>query len=109
MHAGICQRQQFGACGHRVAVAVPPHAQLRIGGVGGVDPAVVVAVQVGQRGEAVGRPGAAGQNGVVAEQFAAIVDLAVAVPVPHQQAVVLAGPASGFREAVAVVVEVNSN
>ena len=55
-----------------------------------------------------GSPHPVGQQGIVAEKLGPIIYDAVAIPVPHQQAVALAHPAGQFRKAVSVIVKVGS-
>jgi hypothetical protein len=99
------QREEFALVAGAVLVQVAPHAQLGKGRVGQVEHTVAVEVEVAQGGPAVGCGLPIGQQGVVAEQLAARVDGAVAVAVPHQQAIVPPHPGRARPHAIGVVVE----
>jgi len=109
LDAVFVQGMQFARVAAAVAVGVLPDLQIGPEGVGRVDASVRVAVPFGQGGKAVGGKLAGLEPGLVAEEFAAGVDLAAAVAIPHQQAVVLADPAGLLGEAVGVVVEVGAS
>lgn len=70
--------------------------------------AVTIGVELLQGLKTVSRPASVGQDIPVAEQLAPVIDLPVAVVVPHQQGIVRPDPAGLFSEAVAVVVEVST-
>ncbi|MEZ5615819.1 MAG: hypothetical protein R3E35_11465 [Rhodocyclaceae bacterium] len=72
----------------------------------GVDRVVAVAVVLAERLEAVGGQLSAGQAGEVAEHFGAVAEHVVGIGVEDEHAAARGHPAGGFREAVAVVVEV---
>ena len=109
LDAGFGQGEEFACVGHGVTIPVFPDAKLGEGGVRSVDPAVGVTVEVGEGGKAVGGSLSVGEKGMVAKEFAAIVDPAIAVAVEDEQAVVFARPAALFGKAVAVVVEMETS
>ena len=76
-----------------VTVCVDPYAELAEGGICSGDLAVVVGVERRQCIEAIARSLAIGQYGRATEQFGAVVDLAVAIDVHHQQALSGTDPA----------------
>ena len=84
------------------------HPQLAEDIIPGIDYAVMVYVQFRQGGKTVNSPHPVGQQGIVAEKLGPIIYDAVAIPVPHQQAVALAHPAGQFRKAVSVIVKAGS-
>ena len=108
-HAQAVQAEEFVGLAEAVLVQVFPELELGVGGVIGVEEGVAIEVEVGQGFEAVGGElpgaGAAREAGVVAKQFAAVVDAAIAVEVAHQNAFTGGDPAAGGFNAVAVVVE----
>ena len=104
-HTRLLQGQQFAGIGQAVAVRILPDSQAGKGRVRGIDAAIEVRIELGQRVKAIGPPGAAAR--VVAEQFAAIVDPAIPVPVEHQQPVIRPHPAGALGKAVLVMVEVD--
>ena len=105
--AGLGKGNEFALVGDAVLVEVAPNLDVGVLGVGAVELAVVVGIEVGERGEAVGGPLAVTQCRVGAEEFAAVVDRAVAVAVEHEQGVVALDPTGAGLDAVAVVVEEN--
>ena len=86
-------------------VQIAPNAQALENGILRIDNAVLVGIVLRQRGIAVCGRAAVGEQGVVAEQLAAVADAAVAVQIQGQQPVVGRHPAAGGADAVAVVVE----
>ncbi|MEZ7912510.1 MAG: hypothetical protein QMB55_11855 [Propionivibrio sp.] len=99
---------EFAGVRNAVLVEVAPEAEVGVAGVLGVDPAVGVAVEFAQGGVAVSRGLPVGEQGVVAEEFAAGVDRSIAVAVEDEQAVVGLGPRRSGLDAVGVVVEMCS-
>ncbi|MDZ4074027.1 MAG: hypothetical protein U1E04_04650 [Hylemonella sp.] len=92
---------------HAVLVQVAPNAQFRVGGVGDGDLTVGITVERTESGKAVGGGLAVGQQGLVAEEFAAGVDGAVAIQIANEHAVVGADPLGAGADAVGIVVEEN--
>ncbi len=90
-----------------VLVEITPDSEAGEVGVLCIDDAVVVAVEIGQGIEAVGRQRTVGFDGGVAKQFAPVIYRAVAVPVPDHKAVIGTDPAGGGLDAVCVLVEQN--
>jgi len=103
--AGLGEGLQFVGLADAVLVAVAPEADVGELGVESAEEAVVVAVEVGQGGEAVGGFLAVGEHGVDAEEFVAVVDRAVAVLAEREEGVVAFEPAGAGLDAVAVAVE----
>ncbi|EXI86098.1 MAG: hypothetical protein AW11_03227 [Candidatus Accumulibacter regalis] len=97
--------EQFTGLADTVLVEVAPEAQTGEAGVEAVDLAVAVRVFLGERGEAVGGNAAGAQRGAIAEQFAAVVDAAVAVAIEDEEGIVALHPTGGGPDTVAVVVE----
>ncbi|TGC24370.1 hypothetical protein CW310_23695 [Pseudomonas citronellolis] len=79
------------------------------GFVTGIDPAISIAVQVREGQETIGCLSAIGEIRVIAEQFTPVVDLAIAISIEHQQAIILANPAAQFGKAVAIMIEMNAS
>ena len=96
---------QLARLADAVLVQVAPDAQAGVLGVIGIEFAIRVGVKLRQRGKAVGRFLAIGQEGFIAEEFGSCVDQAVAVEVAHQHAVVRASPGGAGLDGVAVGVE----
>ena len=99
------QGKQFAFLADAVLVQIAPHAQALENGILRINDAVLVGIVLRQRGIAVFGRAAVGEQGVVAEQLATVVDAAVAVQIQGQQPVVGRHPAAGGADAVAVVVE----
>ena len=102
---GLIHGKQLARLRNAVLVEVAPDAQPAPIGVQLVDLAVAVAVLLGQRAEAVGRGAARVERGGVAEQFAAVVDRAIAVAIHDQETIVRVDPAGPGLDAVGVQVE----
>ena len=103
--AGLGQGLQFAGIGDAILVQVAPDANIGELGVKAAEEAVVVAVEVGERGKAAGGFLAVGHDGVDAEEFVAVVDQTVAVLVEGEEGVVALDPAGAGLDAVTVVVE----
>jgi hypothetical protein len=105
----LCKGEEFAALADAVLIGVLPQAQVGKAGVGGIDPAVGVAVFLREGGEAVGGEGLSIRAGIewcgIAEKFAASVDGIVAVAVKNEEGIAGLDPAGGGLDAVAVVVE----
>ncbi len=96
---GLRQRLQLARIGHAILIKIAPDAQCAKGGVGCIDQRVAIAVEGGQ----CGMPGHCRR----AEEFALVVDCAIAIEITRQQAIILAHPAGVFGKAVIVDVEIN--
>ena len=96
---------QLARIGQPVLIQVAPHAQVGVPGIGAVEHAVSIGVQVAQGVEAVDGVLTIALEGVHTEQLAPGVDGAVAAAVPGQQRVVGQCPAGARADAVGVVVE----
>ena len=104
-NAGAVQIQQFAFVGIAVLVGIAPNLELLPHGITGIDFTVAVTIVLFERFKAVFGTTAVGEQGLVAEQFAAVIDLAVAVQIQSQQTVIRRRPAALLGKAVAVVVE----
>ena len=102
---GLIEGEQLAFLADAVLIQVAPNAQLGKSAVGGIDLAVAVIIEIGQRLIAVGGTFAIFKEGVVAEEFAAVIDDAVTIAVIDEEAVILAYPASSGTDAVLVVVK----
>ena len=103
--AGGAQGLQFVGLAEAVLVEVAPQAQGVELAVEGAELAVAVAVEIGQRGKAVGGFLSVGEDGVDAKQLAAVIDAAIAVFVEGEKGVIAGEPAGAAARAVAVVIE----
>ena len=103
--AGVSEGLQFAGIRDAVLIEVAPDLNVGVLGIGIAEDAIVVAVEVGECGKAVGGFLAVGQEGVDAEEFVAVVDAAVAVFVENEQGIIAFDPAGAGLDAVAVVVE----
>ena len=99
------QGLEFARLGDAVLVGVLPDFHIGELGVLGIEDAIAIAVEVLERIEAIAGLLAVGFDGVDAEQLAAIVDLAIAIAVQHEEAVVALDPAGAGLQAVAIEVE----
>ncbi len=97
--AELIERLQLARIGDAVAVEVLPDLQLGPQHVRGRDLAVAIGIELRQLGEA-GLPDAA-------EHLRDVVDSAVAVDVPDQEAVVALQPAGAFGEQIMVDIEID--
>ena len=88
-----------------VLIAVAPDSQVGKGTVSGIYFAVAIVIQFCQRLIAVGGTFAIFKEGVVAEEFAAVIDDAVTIAVIDEEAVILAYPTGGSADAVLVMVK----
>ncbi len=104
-HASGGQALQLAPIADAVTVDVAPDLQSGVGRVLGVDHAVAVVIVFGQGLIAVPSGGSIAQQAVVAEQFAAITDTAVAIAVMHQQTVIRTDPAGPFAQAIVIQIE----
>jgi hypothetical protein len=91
--AAVGQAAQLAGIGIAVVVGVDPELDVLEALVAGIDLAVVVAVLQRQGRKAVAHALALRVVRAHAEELAAVVDLAIAVAVPHQQRVALPHPA----------------
>ena len=103
--AGVGEGLQFVRRTHAILVEVAPEADVGELGIEAAELAVVVAVEVGERGKAAGGLLSAAENSIDTEEFVAVVDGAVAVLVEGEEGVVALEPAGAGTDAVAVVVE----
>ncbi len=103
--AVLAQRLQFAGLGHAILVEILPDPHAGEVLVLGIERAIGIAVQFAQGVEAVPGLAAIALDGIDAEQFAAVVDPAVAVEVANQQGIVTLDPAGAGFQAVAVEVE----
>ena len=104
-HFRLVEGEQLALLADAVLVEVAPDAQVGKGAIGGIYFAIAVIIKIGQCLIAISGALAILEQGVVAEQLAAVIDDAVAIAVINKQAVVLAYPAGGGADAVLVVVK----
>ena len=102
---GLIEGEQLAFLADAVLIQVAPDAQLGKGTIGGIDLAVAVIIEIGQRLIAIGGALAILEQGVVAEQFAAVIDDAIAIAVIDEETVILADPAGGSTDTVIAVVK----
>ena len=101
----LVEGEQFAFLADAVLIEVTPNAQLGKGAVGSIYFAVAVFIQICQCLIAVGGVLAVFEQGVVAEQLAAVIDDAIAIAVINEETVVLAYPTGGSADAVLVMVK----
>ena len=105
LDAQVFERKDFTFFADAVVIEVAPDAEFTEGAVGCVHFAVAVVIQLSQGGKAMRSGLAVFKRGVVAKDFAAIADFAIAVAVMHQKAVVAVHPAGGSADAVTLMVK----
>ena len=105
LDAQVFERKDFACFADAVVVEVAPDAEFTEGFVGSVHFAVAVVVQFSQGGKAMRSGLAVFKRGVIAKDFAAIADFAIAVAVMHQKAVVAVHPAGGGADAESLMVK----
>ena len=105
LDAQVFERKDFAFFADAVVIEVAPNAEFAEGAVGGIQLAVAVVVQISGSFKAVRGSLAIFEQGVVAEDFAAVVNFAVAVAVIHQDTVVTVYPAGGSADTETLVVE----
>ena len=105
LDAQVFERKDFACFADAVVIEVAPDAEFAEGAVGGIQLAVAVVVQISGSFKAVRGGLAIFEQGVVAKDFAAVVDFAVAVAVIHQDAVVAVHPAGGGADTVTLMVK----
>ena len=101
----LIEGEQLAFLADAILVEVAPDAQLGEGAIGGIHLAVAVVIKIGQGLIAVGGALAVFEQGVVAEQLAAVIDDAIAIAVINEETVIFAYPASSGADAVFVVVK----
>ena len=107
-HPSLFEGEQFTFAGASVGVGIDPHAQLGKHRVIGVDDPIAVGVKGLEGLKAIDGLHAVGQQGLGAEQFAARVDRAVGIAIPHQQSVARCHPARALGKTVGGVVEIDA-
>ena len=107
-HAGLLKADQFAGIGLGIGIGINPEPQTSPFRITGRNLIVKVAIEAAQGFEAIGGSLVVRQAGVVAEQFCSARDAAIAIKIPHQQSISLTYPTAAFREAVVVMVEVDS-
>ena len=107
LDAGRVQVHQFAGIGDAVAVPVLPKFEIGKRSVIGVDNAIPIGIQIGKCGKSRGGKLSIAQPGMIAEEFRAAGDLAVAIEVAHQQGIVSSHPAALFGKAAQVMVKVD--
>ena len=105
LYLGVLQGEQFVALADAVLVCIAPNAQMGKDAVILINAAIAVVVVFGQGFIAVGGTFAVFEQGVVAEEFAAMVDGTVLIAIEYQKAVCAFHPAGGGADAFAGVIE----
>lgn len=105
LDAQVFERKDFAFFADAVVIEVAPDAEFAKGAVGVIQLAVAVVVQISGSFKAVRGGLAIFEQGVVAKDFAAVVDFAVAVAVIHQDAVIAVYPAGGSADTKTFMVE----
>ncbi|SPU57656.1 Uncharacterised protein [Brevundimonas vesicularis] len=107
-NARLGQAQHLACLANAVAVLILPHRQLRIDGILGINPAVLILIIGGQGGIAVGKGFLAlGVQAVIAEELMAVIDAAVGILIQHQQGIGGINPSGLLGKAVAVEIEMH--
>ena len=109
LHTALIQAEQLARIGFRVGVGIQPKPQFRPDGITAIDAAIAIAIEAPQGFKAVAGQVAIGQAGAVPEQLVARGDPAVAIAIAHEQGIAATHPARAFREAIAVVVELDGS
>ena len=91
----------------RVGVGIQPEPQLRPDGITAIDAAIAIGIEDLQGFKAMAGLAAIAQAGVVPEQLIARGDPAITIAIPHEQGIAGTHPARAFREAIAVMVELD--
>lgn len=99
-NAGLGQRHHLAGVGYAILVKVLPDPERAEHRIGRVDLAVAIGVESFQNGKAVLRGRA--------EEFGHIVGDTIPVGIPNQNSVIGRYPASAFRKAVTIIVEMDS-
>ena len=103
--AGLFEGEEFIGLRDAVLIQIAPEAHVGELGVIGIEHPVAIGIEIAQGIEAVGGFLAVALDGVDAEQFAAVVDQAIAVAVEHEKGVMAVEPAGAGLDAIAVVIE----
>ncbi len=101
----LSQSLEFAGLGNAVLVAVLPDSDVGELGILRIEDAITIAIEVPEGVEAIGGFLAVGFDGVDPEQLTAVVDLAVAVAVQHEETIVALDPAGAGLQAIAIEVE----
>ena len=107
LHTALIQAEQLTRIGFRVGVGIQPELQIRPDGITAIDAAIAVAIEAPQGLKAMAGQAAIAQAGVVSEQLVARGDPAITIPIAHEQGIAYTNPARAFREAIAVMVELD--
>ena len=105
LYTHVFQGRNLSLFADAVVIEVAPDAEFLESAVGSIHFAVAVFIQFGQCGKAMCGGRTVFEQGIVAKEFAAVVDFAVAVTVIHQNAVVAVYPAGSSADAVTLMVK----
>ena len=108
LDATLIQAEQLTRIGVRIGIGIQPEPQFRPNGIAAVDAAIAVAIKTPQGFEAMTGQVAIAQAGAVPEQLVARGNPAIAIAIPHEQGIAATDPARAFREAIAIVVELDA-
>ena len=109
LDTALIKAEQLARIGFRIGVGIQPETQFRPDGIAAINAAIAVAIKAPQGIEAMAGQGAIAQAGAVPEELVARGDPAVTIPIPHEEGIAGTDPARAFREAVAVVVELDGS
>ena len=109
LHTALIQAEQLSRIGFRVGIGIQPEPQFRPDGITAIDAAIAIAIEAPQGFKAMAGQVAIGQASAVPEQLVAGGDPAVAITIAHEQGITATHPARAFREAIAVVVELDGS
>ena len=105
LYTHVFQGRNLSLFADAVVIEVAPDAEFIEDAVGSIHFAIAVFIQFGQCGKAMCSGRAVFEQGIVAKEFTAVVDFAVAVTVIHQNAVVAVHPTGPGMDTAAFVVE----
>ncbi|MNP04998.1 hypothetical protein D3C76_969380 [compost metagenome] len=105
LDAQFLQSKQLTGLTDTVTIQIAPYTQVSPDSIAGIQLAVGIAISILHGLEAVLGLAAIGRQGILAEQFTATVDGAIAIAIQHQQAIVGLDPARAVFIAVAIVIE----
>ena len=109
LHTALIKAEQLPWIGFGIGIGIQPEPQFRPDGISAIDAAIAIAIEAPQGFKAMAGQGAIPQARAVAEELVARGDPAVTITIPHQQGIATADPAGAFREAIAIVVELDGS
>ena len=109
LHTALIKAEQLPWIGFGIGIGIQPEPQFRPDGIAAIDAAIAIAIEAPQGFKAMAGQGAIPQARAIAEELVARGDPAVTITIPHQQGIATADPAGAFREAIAIVVELDGS